>query len=114
MCGSAIRSSSSARATSSRRSSGWRWTGGLICAAQAVERLKHFAARDCFDIEGLGSKHIAEFWADKLIRTPGDIFRLKPEMLVAREGWGEVSARKLIAAIDERRNIALDRFINAL
>src|SRR6266852_5594072 len=91
-----------------------RCTGGLICAAQAVERLKHFVARDCFDIEGLGSKHIAEFWEDKLIRTPGDIFRLRAEMIVAREGWGEISAKKLIAAIDERRTIALDRFINAL
>ncbi len=91
-----------------------RCTGGLICAAQAVERLKHFVARDCFDIEGLGEKHIAEFWADGLIRQPGDIFRLKPETIAGREGWGEVSARKLIAAIDERRAIALDRFINAL
>jgi DNA ligase (NAD+) len=91
-----------------------RCTGGLICAAQAVERLKHFVARDSFDIEGLGSKHIAEFWADKLIRTPGDIFRLKAEMIAGREGWGEVSAKKLIVAIDERRTIALDRFINAL
>jgi DNA ligase (NAD+) len=91
-----------------------RCTGGLICAAQAVERLKHFVARDCFDIEGLGSKHIAEFWEDKLIQTPGDIFRLKAEMIVGREGWGEVSAKKLISAIDERRTIALDRFINAL
>src|SRR5712691_685826 len=91
-----------------------RCTGGLICAAQAVERLKHFVARDCFDIEGLGQKHIAEFWEDGLIRRPGDIFRLKAETIAEREGWGEVSARKLIAAIDERRRIALDRFINAL
>jgi len=91
-----------------------RCTGGLICAAQAVERLKHFVARDCFDIEGLGAKHIAEFWEDGLIRQPGDIFRLKVEMIARREGWGEVSAKKLIAAIDERRTIALDRFINAL
>ena len=91
-----------------------RCTGGLICAAQAVERLRHFVSRDCFDIEGLGAKHIAEFWADGLIRGPGDIFRLKAEILTGREGWGEVSASKLIAAIDERRRIALDRFINAL
>jgi DNA ligase (NAD+) len=91
-----------------------RCTGGLICAAQAVERLKHFVARDCFDIEGMGSKHIAEFWEDKLIRGPGDIFRLKAEQIVDREGWGDLSARKLIGAIDERRRIALDRFINAL
>jgi DNA ligase (NAD+) len=91
-----------------------RCTGGLICAAQAVERLKHFVGRDCFDIEGLGEKHISAFWQDHLIRQPGDIFRLKAEVIAEREGWGEVSARKLIAAIDERRRISLDRFINAL
>ncbi|HVB15238.1 MAG TPA: NAD-dependent DNA ligase LigA [Stellaceae bacterium] len=91
-----------------------RCTGGLICAAQAVERLKHFVARDCFDIEGLGDKHITDFWRDGLIRQPGDIFRLKAEIIAARDGWGEASARKLIAAIDQRRQIALDRFINAL
>jgi DNA ligase (NAD+) len=91
-----------------------RCTGGLICAAQAVERLKHFVGRDCFDIEGLGEKHISAFWQDHLIRQPGDIFRLKAADLVGREGWGEVSAKKLIAAIDERRRISLDRFINAL
>ena len=91
-----------------------RCTGGLICAAQAVERLKHFVARGSFDIEGLGDKHIAEFWQDGLIRQPGDIFRLKAEEIAGREGWGEVSAKKLLAAIDERRRIALDRFINAL
>jgi DNA ligase (NAD+) len=91
-----------------------RCSGGLICAAQAVERLKHFVSRDCFDIEGLGEKHITAFWQDGLIRRPGDIFRLDPEIIAQREGWGAVSAAKLIAAIDERRRIALDRFINAL
>jgi len=91
-----------------------RCTGGLICAAQAVERLKHFVARDGFDIEGLGEKHIQAFWEDGLIRRPGDIFRLDPARLAEREGWGEVSAKKLVAAIDERRRIALDRFVNAL
>jgi len=91
-----------------------RCTGGLICPAQAVERLKHFVARDCFDIEGLGTKHIQAFWEDGLIRRPGDIFRLDPTIITKREGWGEVSARKLVAAIDERRRISLERFINAL
>jgi DNA ligase (NAD+) len=91
-----------------------RCTGGLICAAQAVERLKHFVARDGFDIEGLGAKHIQAFWDDGLIRRPGDIFRLDPAIIAVREGWGAVSAGKLVAAIDERRHIALDRFINAL
>jgi DNA ligase (NAD+) len=91
-----------------------RCTGGLICAAQAVERLRHFVARDCFDVEGLGAKHIAEFWEDGLIRGPGDIFRLTADRIVGREGWGETSAQKLIVAIDGRRLIPLDRFINAL
>jgi DNA ligase (NAD+) len=91
-----------------------RCTGGLICAAQAVERLRHFVSRDCFDIEGLGEKHITAFWQDGLIRQPGDIFRLDPAIIAEREGWGEVSAKKLVAAIDERRRIAFDRFINAL
>ena len=91
-----------------------RCTGGLICPAQAVERLKHFVSRDCFDIEGLGEKHITAFWQDGLIRQPGDIFRLDPQVIAEREGWGEVSANKLITAINERRRITLDRFINAL
>ena len=91
-----------------------RCTGGLICAAQAVERLRHFVSRDCFDIEGLGEKHITAFWQDGLIRQPGDIFRLDPEVIAKREGWGGLSARNLMAAIDERRRISLDRFINAL
>jgi DNA ligase (NAD+) len=91
-----------------------RCTGGLICAAQAVERLRHFVSRDCFDIEGLGEKHITAFWQDGLIRGPGDIFRLDPEVIAKREGWGRVSANKLVAAIDERRRISFERFINAL
>jgi DNA ligase (NAD+) len=93
-----------------------RCTGGLICAAQAVERLKHFVARDAFDIEGLGEKHISAFWQDHLIRQPGDIFRLKDRVdeIAAREGWGPTSAGKLAAAIEGRRRITLDRFINAL
>jgi DNA ligase (NAD+) len=92
----------------------WRCTGGLICAAQAVERLKHFVSRNAFDIEGMGEKHVQEFWDDKLVRAPADIFRLKAGQLEDREGWGKASAKKLIDAIDARRSIALDRFIYAL
>ncbi len=97
-----------------------RCTGGLICAAQRVERLKHFASRNAFDIEGLGDKIIAEFYADELIQWPHDIFTLEErdrkalKRLKNREGWGEASVKKLFAAIDERRSIALDRFIFAL
>ncbi len=93
-----------------------RCTGGLICAAQAVERLKHFASRDAFDIDGLGAQRIEELWTDKLIKTPADIFRLHRHeaALAERDGWGTVSAKKLVAAIEARRRIALDRFIYAL
>ncbi|UUX49081.1 NAD-dependent DNA ligase LigA [Nisaea acidiphila] len=93
-----------------------RCTGGLICAAQAVERLKHFVSRDAFDIEGLGAKQVEAFYEDELIRQPGDIFRLKvhADALMEREGWGEKSVTNLLAAIEERRRIGLDRFIYAL
>lgn len=97
-----------------------RCTGGLICPAQAAERLKHFVSRNAFDIEGFGSKHVDAFLADKLIAHPSDIFHLAdrygagPKAIAAREGWGPQSAAKLFAAIDAKRTIALHRFIYAL
>lgn len=93
-----------------------RCTGGLACPAQAVERLRHFVSRQAFDIEGLGEKIIAEFFADRLIRTPADVFRLKnhADDIRTREGWGELSVTNLLKAIEDRRTIALDRFIFAL
>ncbi|HET7447862.1 MAG TPA: NAD-dependent DNA ligase LigA [Methyloceanibacter sp.] len=97
-----------------------RCSGGLICPAQRVERLKHFVSRNAFDIEGLGEKHIKAFYADGLIQSPPDIFTLEKRdkrasaKLAEREGWGETSAKKLFAAIEARRNVRLDRFIYAL
>ncbi len=97
-----------------------RCTGGLICPAQRVERLKHFVSRNAFDIEGLGEKSIQAFYDDKLIQSPEDIFTLQARdakvetKLEEREGWGPQSAQKLFAAIAARRQIALDRFIFAL
>ncbi len=97
-----------------------RCTGGLICPAQRVERLKHFVSRNAFDIEGLGEKHIKSFYDDGLIQSPPDIFTLEARdkrasaKLAEREGWGETSAEKLFAAIEARRNVRLDRFIYAL
>src|SRR5690606_20286067 len=91
-----------------------RCTGGLICGAQAVERLIHFVSRQAFDIEGLGAQHIENFWKDGLVREPADIFRLEKDNIVHREKWGEKSAINLIIAINERREIALERFIYAL
>ena len=93
-----------------------RCTGGLICPAQAVERLKHFVSRDALDIEGLGGRNIEQVWTDGLIANPGDIFRLadRRDELAVREGWGEKSADNLVAALEERRRVALPRFIYAL
>jgi DNA ligase (NAD+) len=97
-----------------------RCTGGLICPAQSVERLRHFVSRNAFDIDGLGDKHIRAFFEDGLIESPADLFTLAARdddaetPLREREGWGPTSAAKLFDAIESRRRIALDRFIYAL
>jgi DNA ligase (NAD+) len=93
-----------------------RCTGGLICSAQAVERLRHFVSRGAADIDGLGEKHIQAFWDEGWLKTPADIYRLHRhrDELLKREGWGEQSVKKLVDAIDARRRIPLDRFIYAL
>jgi len=95
-----------------------RCTGGLICPAQAVERLKHFVSRDAFDIEGFGEKNIEAFFADGIVKSPADLFTLEKrggrEKLAEREGWGEKSIDNLFAAIARRRTISLERFIYAL
>ncbi len=95
-------------------------SGGLICDAQAIERLKHFTSRDAFDIEGLGEKSIEEFFNKGLVKSPVDIFTLALRdgktmpPLAEWEGWGETSARNLLDAIQNSRTIDLERFIFAL
>ena len=97
-----------------------RCTGGVICPAQAVEKLKHFVSRAAFDIEGLGAKQVEQFHKDGWVSEPADIFRLKErygtglQQLKNREGWGDKSADKLFEAIDEKRNIAFGRVLFAL
>ena len=100
-----------------------RCSGGLICPAQGVERLKHLVSKGAFDIEGLGAKQIEYFFHDPdlPIRTPADIFTLAARdstnlliKLKNRDGYGEVSTEKLFAAIEERRQIGLDRLIFGL
>ncbi|MGV6813255.1 MAG: NAD-dependent DNA ligase LigA [Brevirhabdus sp.] len=97
-----------------------RCTGGIICPAQAVEKLKHFVSRAAFDIEGLGAKQVEQFYNDGWIREPADIFTLQErfgsglQQLKNREGWGEKSAENLFAAIRERALIPLNRLIFAL
>jgi DNA ligase (NAD+) len=92
----------------------WRCSGGLICPAQRVERLRHFVSRHALDIDGLGMTSIESFFRDGLVKTPADIFRLSEAALLGRERWAETSARNLIAAIEARRAPSLDRFVFAL
>lgn len=100
-----------------------RCTGGIICPAQAVEKLKHFVSRGAFDIEGLGAKQAETFYHDDLlpIKEPADIFTLRRrddanplQKLKNREGWGEKSAANLFDAIDEKRKIPLNRAIYSI
>ncbi|WP_373087597.1 NAD-dependent DNA ligase LigA [Sneathiella sp.] len=99
-----------------------RCTGGLICRAQAVERLKHFVSRNALDIDGLGAKLIEAFYEDGLVRSPVDIFTLEKrdaapgslQRIKNREGFGDKAASNLFAAINDRHEIPLDRLIYAL
>jgi DNA ligase (NAD+) len=99
-----------------------RCTGGLICPAQAKERLKHFVSRNAFDIEGLGEKQIELFYDEGRILRPADIFTLAKrdarlpadKRLAEKKGFGAKSVENLFKAIEARRKIPLDRFIYAL
>ena len=98
-----------------------RCTGGLICPAQMVERLKHFVSRKALDIDGLGAKQIELFHEQGVLKGPQDIFRLADRIeaeglppLEAWEGFGKVSAKKLFDAIDARRRVPFARFLNGL
>jgi DNA ligase (NAD+) len=96
-----------------------RCTGGLICAAQRVERLRHFVARDAFDIEGLGRKQVPQLVEAGLLEGPADIFRMaddpeRQERLSGLEGWAKKKVENLVGAIEARRTIPLARLIHAL
>ena len=107
-----------------------RCTGGLSCPAQAIERIKHFVSREAFNIEGLGSKIVEEFFNEGILQNPADIFTLEERNggqeddlfssnrdglhLENREGWGKKSADNLFRAIRSRKEISLPRFIYAL
>ncbi|MEP3034567.1 MAG: NAD-dependent DNA ligase LigA, partial [Pseudoruegeria sp.] len=99
-----------------------RCTGGLICPAQAVEKLKHFVSRGAFDIEGLGAKQVEMFYKDPAlyIREPADIFTLRERdrsslaRLKNREGWGDRSANNLFDAIDQKRKMSFGKILFGL
>ena len=93
-----------------------RCTGGLVCPAQTVERLKHFVSRRAMDIEGLGEERIVLLHERGWLTSPADIFRLPEREAELRtlEGWGELSIRNLFRAIEARRRVPLERFLFAL
>ena len=93
-----------------------RCTNGLTCPAQAVERLIHFVSRPALDIEGLGERTVVEFHSLGWLQTPADIFRLHAHRteIIGREGWKERSTDALLASIETRRTVPLERFIFAL
>ncbi|CAN5261980.1 NAD-dependent DNA ligase LigA [soil metagenome] len=94
-----------------------RCTGGLICPAQRIERLRHFVSRVAMDIDGLGEKTIVEFFeAGWLDHGPADIFRLKAHRseILTREGWKDKSVDNLLAAIEDRRTPAAARLLFGL
>jgi DNA ligase (NAD+) len=94
-----------------------RCTGEFACPYQKIEHLKLFSSRGAFDIDGLGEKQIELFFEKEWVREPADIFTLEKKhkkQLLEEEGYGETSVRNLLTAIDQRREIALDRFIFAL
>jgi DNA ligase (NAD+) len=91
-----------------------RCTGGLTCPAQRHERLRHFVSRNAFDIEGLGTERLELFASAGLIKGPASLFRLDRNALLALPGFKDKSVEKLLAAIDERRSVSLDRFLFAL
>jgi DNA ligase (NAD+) len=88
-----------------------RCTGGLICPAQRVERLRHFVSRQAMDIEGLGAKQIEDFFRDGLVHSPADIFRLTEEQLLARKKEGTVWAKNLLDAIKDKQQPDPVRFL---
>ena len=93
-----------------------RCTNSLDCPAQRLEWLKHFVSRDAFDIEGLGARQIDQFVELGWVTRPADIFRLANhgKDMAALDGYGDISIRNLLAAIEARREIAFERFIFAL
>ena len=97
-----------------------RCSGGLICPAQAMEGLKHFVSRNAFDIDGFGEKQAEAFYEWGLIANVADIFTLEErdqgslQRLKNRDGFGDLSASNLFAAINDRRKIDLPRVIYAL
>jgi DNA ligase (NAD+) len=91
-----------------------RCTGGLFCAAQRAEALKHFVSRRAMDVDGLGAKLIEQLVALDRLNTPADIFTLSRDELIEMERMGEKSADNLLGSIERSKETTLARFLYAL
>ena len=91
-----------------------RCTGGLFCAAQRKESLKHFVSRKAMDIDGVGGKLIEQLVERELIRTPADLFKLDLTTLMQLERMGEKSAKNALNSLEQAKHTTLARFIFAL
>lgn len=88
--------------------------GKLNCSEQLIQAISHFVSRNAFDIDGVGEELIRRFVGLSLVRSPADLFTLKPEQLSSLDGLGELSANNIVNAINNAKQISLARFIYAL
>lgn len=91
-----------------------RCTGGLVCAAQQKEAIKHFASRKAMDIDGLGDKLVEQLVDLERVRSAADLYRLQSETLAALERMGKKSADNLVAALEKSKHTTLPKFLYAL
>ncbi len=91
-----------------------RCTKGYECKFISKEKLKHFVSKDALNIDGLGKKVIDQFWDRGFIRVPSDIFNLDYQKILLLEGWGKLSISNLKKAINQAKNISLNKFIYAI
>ena len=87
---------------------------GYDCSFIAKEKLKHIVSKEAFNIDGLGKKVVEQFWELNLIKNPSDIFELNFNKISQLEGWGDLSVKNLKNAINQAKNISLNRFIYSI
>ena len=87
---------------------------GYYCKKISIEKLKHFVSKEAFNIDGFGKKIVESFWKLNLIKFPQDIFKLDYKKIEKLEGWGSLSVENLKYAINDKKNISLERFIFSL
>ena len=87
---------------------------GYECEKVSIEKLKHFVSKEAFNIDGFGKKIVENFWKEKIIRFPQDIFKLDYGKIQSLEGWGNLSVSNLKYSIEQKKNISFERFIYSL